>query len=159
MSHRQASILNMSTNLMQVNINIMKQFYCNSNKFNLSQTCIGHILDHIEAYARHGFKCTIGNTEKLLFPRLGAMALDTMERYKYFGLRSVRACGICRLRKGRSVTRDASRHDTQHVQSLLHRATADAIGAPARQGRKRSREKLMRHGVEQNSLVMHKTLF
>jgi len=84
-------------------------------KHHVVQVCIGHILDHIEAHARCGFKCTIDNTEMLLFPRLGAMALDTIERYKYFGLRSVRTCGICRLRKGRSVTRKGSRHDPQHV--------------------------------------------
>ena len=117
-------------------------------KQHVVQTCIGHILDHIEAYARHGFKCTIGNAEMLLFPRLGAMALDTIERYKYFGLRSVRACGICRLRKGRSLARESSRHDTQHVESLLQRANADVVGEQARRRRKRSRDKLMRHGID-----------
>ena len=115
-------------------------------KNHVIQTCIGHILDHIEAYALHGFKCTIGGTEMLLFPRLGGMALDTMERYKYFGLRSVRACGICRLRKGRSVTRKASRHDPEHVQTLLDSATS-AAGAAERQ---RSQEKLKRHGLNFN---------
>ena len=109
----------------------------------LIQTCIGHILDRIEAFACHGFKCIIGDTEHLLFPRLGAMALDTMERYKYFGLRSVRACGICRLRKGRSVTRDASRHDPQQVATLLHRGDTGSANE-----RKRCRETLMRHGID-----------
>ena len=96
---------------------------CTAAKQHVIQTCIGIILDRIEAFACHGFKCIIGETEHLLFPRLGAMALDTMERYKYFGLRSVRSCGICRLRKGRSVTREASRHNPEQVENLLHSAT------------------------------------
>ena len=120
-------------------------------KQHVIQVCIGHILDHIEAYARYGFKCTIGNSEMLLCPRLGAMALDTMERYKYFGLRSVRACGICRLRKGRSVTRKASRHDPQNVDNLMQMATTAGRGrGEIIRSRKRSRDKLRRHGIDFN---------
>ena len=76
------------------------------------------------------------------------MALDTMERYKYFGLRSVRSCGICRLRKGRSVMRRASRHDLQQVQSLLEMSHEQSNAEQSRLRRKRSREKLMRHGID-----------
>ena len=112
-------------------------------KQHVIQTCIGHILDRIEAFACYGFKCIIGDTEHLLFARLGAMALDTMERYKYFGLRSVRTCGICRLRKGRSVTRDATRHNPQQVANLLQRAET----GPANE-RKQCRETLLRHGID-----------
>ena len=83
-----------------------------------------------------------------LFPRIGAMALDTIERYKYFGLRSVRTCGICRVRKGRSATREATRHDPQRVSSLLQHATAPARTLHARRVRKRSRDELMRHGID-----------
>ena len=47
-------------------------------KNHIIQTCIGHILDQLEAHALYGFKCTIGDHEMLLFPRLGAMTLDTI---------------------------------------------------------------------------------
>ena len=62
----------------------------------LLQSCIGSILQIIEAQSRHGFTCRIRGKKMFLFPRLGAMSLDTPERVKYFGLRNVSACGICR---------------------------------------------------------------
>ena len=58
-------------------------------------------------------------------PCLGMLTLDTIERVKYFGLRSVRACGICRLRKGRSVMRKATRHDPEDVKQLYEIACKD----------------------------------
>ena len=90
-----------------------------------SQTCIGHVLDVIESRARTGIKCKIGNEVMALFPRLGAMSLDSPERVKYFGLSNFHSCGICRLRKGRSVTRRSTRHDPTQISRLYEEATAD----------------------------------
>ena len=56
-------------------------------KHYLLQQCIGHILSSIESRARYGFKACIAGIDRILFPRLGAMSLDTKERVKYFGLR------------------------------------------------------------------------
>ena len=112
------------------------------------QTCIGHVLDCIEARARHGFRCTIDNERMLFFPRVGAIGIDTPERVKYFGLRSVRSCGICRLRKGRSVMRVATRHDGGVIRTLYDRATANVRTRPLQRRRKRARETLKRHGLD-----------
>ena len=83
-----------------------------------------------------------------LFPRLGAMALDTMERYKYFGLRSIRSCGVCRRRPGRSASRSATRHNGKHIKNLYVTANADARTMEAIRTRKRARDKLLRHGFQ-----------
>ena len=89
------------------------------------QTCIGHVLKCINNWANHGFCGKIGSTKMHFFPCLGMLTLDTPERVKYFGLRSVRACGICRLRKGRSVMRKATRHDPEDVKRLYETACSD----------------------------------
>ena len=82
-----------------------KQTYKDAS-FHVQQTCIGHILKLIERYAQHGFRGSLHGIEMLFFPRLCAMTLDTMERVKYFGLRSIHSCGgHCTLRNGRSATR------------------------------------------------------
>lgn len=44
------------------------------------QSCIGFVLDAIEARAKYGFKCTIGGETMVLFPRLGCISLDTPEK-------------------------------------------------------------------------------
>jgi hypothetical protein len=112
------------------------------------QTCIGHVLDCIETRARYGFMCDIDNKRMLLFPRLGAMSLDTPERVKYFGLQSLRACGICRgPRAGRSSTRSGTRHDPVHISRLYTQANAVARTLPTIRERKRRREQLQRHGL------------
>ena len=81
----------------------------------------------------------------LLFPRLGALALDTIERVKYFGLRNVASCGICRRRIARSATRRATRHDPRHVKEMydLSHSTSQVQGR-----RKRARDQLKRHGLD-----------
>ena len=79
--------------------------------FHMMQECIGKILECIESRAEHGFTCRIGGSERLFFPRLGAMSLDTIERVKYFGLRNVRSCPYCTLRNGRSASRRSRRQD------------------------------------------------
>ena len=76
------------------------------------------------------------------------MSLDTPERVKYFGLRNVRSCGICRLRSGRSVTRRSTRHDPDEIKNLYEIATADAQSRRHISHRKRAREKLKRHGFD-----------
>lgn len=74
------------------------------------------------------------------------MTLDTPERVKYFGLRSVRTCGTCRLRRGRSVTRRATRHDANELSISLSQANAIARTRPTITNRKRVRDQLSRHG-------------
>ena len=110
------------------------------------QECIGAIIQCIERRARHGFTCIIGGRERLCFPRIGAMTLDTIERVKYFGLRNVRSCGFCRLRNGRSSTRKSSRQDPQLLSLLFGWATGDASTRVRISQRARAREKLLRHG-------------
>ena len=88
------------------------------------QTCIGHVLKCINNASRHGFWGNIGPAKMHFFPCLGMLTLDTPERVKYFGLRSMRACGICRLRKGRSVVRQATRHDPEQIEKLYDIACA-----------------------------------
>lgn len=84
------------------------------------QEAVGFVLRAIEQAARFGFVATIGGSDMLLFPRIGALPLDTPERADYFGLRSMRACGICRFRSGRSAARQgARRHDPAEIVSLL----------------------------------------
>ena len=100
------------------------------------QKTIGFLLASIEARTQFGFLCNIGSDMFKFYPRIGAMSLDTMERVKYFGLRSVRACGICRLRKGRSVTRKATRHDPVTVAQLYDQANADVRGKDNKRQRK-----------------------
>ena len=113
------------------------------------QTCIGHVLDCVENRARHGFRCRIGEDDMLLFPRIGVLSLDTMERVKYFGLRSVNACPICRKRKGRSITRQATCHNPEEVDQLYSLANVpdeDTRTRPLQHTRKRARDRLARHG-------------
>ena len=76
------------------------------------------------------------------------MALDTVERVKYFGLRNYHSCGICRLRKGRSVTRRSTRHHPVHIANLYKAATAEAQSLRHKSRRKRLRETLTRHGFD-----------
>lgn len=113
-----------------------------------SQTCIGHVLDVIESRARTGIKCKIGNEVMVLFPRLGAMSLDSPERVKYFGLSNFHSCGICRLRKGRSVTRRSTRHDPTQISRLYEEATADVRTRPLQRIRTRKRKQLARRGFD-----------
>ena len=103
------------------------------------------ILKRIEAHAENGFRCTIGSKVMRLFPRLGAMTLDTIERVKYFGLRNVSSCGICRKRWGRSATRQATEHDPAQITSLYDVATARS---QLNGRRKRARDQLKRHGLD-----------
>lgn len=92
---------------------------CTKARHHVLQTCIGHVLRCINNSSRRGgFLGTIGPTKTHFFPCLGMLTLDTPERVKYFGLRSNRACGICRLRKGRSVVRESTRHDPEQVKRL-----------------------------------------
>ena len=93
---------------------------CVKARHHVLQTCIGHVLKCINNSSRHGFLGNIGPTKIHFFPFLGMLTLDTIERVKYFGLRSVRACGICRLRKGRSVVRKATRHDPEQIKRLYN---------------------------------------
>ena len=90
------------------------------------QECIGSVLRLIEKRATHGFTAIIAGEKKTFFPRLGAMTLDTKERVKYFGLRSDRTCGFCRLRLGRSVTRKATRQDEPLHKLLMEWAGENA---------------------------------
>ena len=119
-----------------------------SARAHVLQTCIGYILEMIEAQARHGFKCSIGNTTMSIFPRVGTMSLDTVERVKYFGLKNISSCGICRRRKGRSATRSATTHCPNTIAELYTIANIDARTRDAQHLRKRARDQLGRHGLE-----------
>ena len=90
----------------------------------LLQTCIGHVLKCINNSSRLGFLGNLGPTKMHFFPCLAMLTLDTPERVKYFGLRSMRACALCRLRKGRSVVREATRHDPEQIKRLYDVACA-----------------------------------
>ena len=112
------------------------------------QTCIGRVLDCIEARARHGFQCNIGDQTMLFFPRIGVMSLDTPERVKYFGLQNKQSCAICRKRKGRSAARTATCHSPEQVAELLACANEEVHTRPLQHRRKRARERLARHGLD-----------
>ena len=102
----------------------------------------------IEAAALHGVVCRIGKKTKHLFPRLWAMTLDTPERVKYFGLRNVRSCGICRLRAGRSSARTSTLHDPNEIKNLYQVATTEVGTRSNILRRKRARDTLQRHGFD-----------
>lgn len=110
------------------------------------QTCIGHIIDKIEAQARYGFRCEIGGDTMVCFPRLGVMALDTPERVKYFGLRSKLACAICRKRKGSSAFKQNVCHRPSEISELYTTANGEAHTRSQLRTRKRARDRLERYG-------------
>lgn len=112
----------------------------------LRQECILKVIQCIEKRAEHGFLCRVDDRVRWYFPRLGAMSLDTKERQAYFGLRSVRACGLCRLRNGRSANRRASRHDTDVIDLLFNWANSDTHTRVGISQRARARASLQRHG-------------
>ena len=103
----------------------------------------------LENAARDGFTARIG-TEKMRFhPFLAAVRVDSKERKTYFGLKSDRACAICRFRKGWSSLRKGTRHSKEHVRRLWNLAIdtpttrrRNALG----RAQKRAREQLQRHG-------------
>ena len=73
------------------------------------------------------------------------MTLDTIERVKYFGLRSVSYCGICRNRCGRSCTRLATCHNPKEIEENYELAhMSSRMGGR----RKRARDQLHRHGLD-----------
>ena len=91
------------------------------------QQAVGFVLRAIEKASMFGFLAQIGGSSMLLFPRVGALPLDTPERVDYFGLRSMRSCGICRFRSGRSAARrGARRHDPTEIASLYDTGTCFA---------------------------------
>ena len=81
-----------------------------------------------------------------LFPRLGAMSLDTKERIKYFCQRNVRSCGYCRLRNGRSVTRRATRQDKDLLNLLWDWTDSRVNTRVTISQRAKAKKKLARHG-------------
>ena len=112
----------------------------------LLQQCIGKVLTCIENRAEHGFECLLDGQQALLFPRIGAMTLDTPERVKYFGQRNVRSCGYCRLRNGRSCTRKATRQDSALMKLLFGWANREVHTQVRISQRSKARAKLLRHG-------------
>ena len=110
------------------------------------QECIGHVLDLVEKRSVHGFTAVIAGGIKKFFPRLGAMTLDTKERVKYFGLRSDRTCGFCRLRLGLSVTRVSTRQDAALLDLLMNWSEKNAVGRSEISQRSKARKKAKRHG-------------
>ena len=74
------------------------------------------------------------------------MSLDTKERVKYFGQRSDRACGYCRLRNGRSAMRGSKRQDPDIMKLMFRWATVQANTRTTISQRSRARSTLLRHG-------------
>ena len=116
--------------------------------FYLLQTCIGKVLTVIERYATHGFTAFIGANRQVLYPRLGAMTLDTPEKVKYFGLRSNRSCPYCRLRNGRSNARVARHHDPVDILRKFQLARSTAHTRVSISLRAKARESLHRQGFK-----------
>ena len=114
----------------------------------LRQECIARIVQCIERRSQHGFLCCVDGRVRWYFPRLGAMSLDTKERQAYFGLRSVRTCGTCRLRNGRSVCRRARRQDPDVIRLYFNWATSHTRTAVGISQRARARASLERHGFQ-----------
>ena len=110
------------------------------------QECIRVIVQCIERRAQHGFLAQVDGREHWYFPRLGAMSLDTKERQVYFGLRSVRACGICKLRNGRSACRRASRQDPDVINLYYNWANKETHTQVGISQRAQARARLLRHG-------------
>ena len=120
--------------------------YANA-QFHVLQECIGAIVQQIEVRAKNGFFCSVEGEERLLFPRIGAMSLDTKERVKYFGQRSNRACSFCRLRNGRSILRNSRRQDPDILKVLFQWAhLSDVHTQVLSSQRARARATLLRHG-------------
>ena len=116
-------------------------------QFHVLQECIGALLQKIEVRAKNGFCCSVGGENLLLFPRMGAMSLDTKERVKYFGQRSNRACSVCRLRNGRSILRRSKRQDPDIMKLLFRWANmSDVHTRVLSSQRARARATLLRHG-------------
>ena len=114
--------------------------------FHILQECIKYIVERIETLAKHGFTCWLNGVKRLLFPRLGAMSLDSKERTKYFGQRSHRACSFCRLRNGRSIFRGSRRQDPDIMNLLFRWANSDAHTRVTISQRAQARATLLRHG-------------
>ena len=131
---------------MEVSDAIAKGENYNRASHYLLQTCIGKVVEYIERRSRHGFRCRISGEDKLYFPRLGAMTLDSPERVKYFGLRNLRSCGTCRLRNGHSASRQSTRHDGDTIHTWLRMATNDTHVRADITARSSIRAKLKRHG-------------
>ena len=123
-------------------------------KHYLLQQCIGHILSSIESKARYGFKACIAGIDRILFPRLGAMSLDTKERVKYFGLRSDRTCGFCRLRHGRSASRKSTRHDATIMNLMFGWATRENCNKVQISQRSKARKSLKRRGWDYKKICL-----
>ena len=85
----------------------------------LRQSCIGAIIDVIEACGEGGFRCQLYGsnghaTERLLFPVLAKMEFDTKERFKFFCCARQRACAIgSGVRKGHSALRVCTHHSSR----------------------------------------------
>ena len=113
------------------------------------QKCVGAILAVLESVAQNGFKARLGKHVLRLHPYLVAVRVDSKERKNYFGLKSDRACAICRFRKGWSSLRKGTSHGRRHIQRLWRLAVDTPTlprGSPARRAQKRAAEQLHRHG-------------
>ena len=93
-----------------------------SARAHIFQECIGAVLDVLESVARDGFTARVGAEKMRFHPFLAAVRVDSKERKTYFGLKSDRACAICRLRKGWSSLRKGTRHGKEHIRRLWNLA-------------------------------------
>ena len=115
-------------------------------KHELLQRCMRAIMLVIEDTGMRGFKCKLPEktqdgkyTERMLFPFLTRMEIDTKERTKFFCLAREHACGIgSGPRQGhsnfRTCTPHSTRDDTGHKK---HTATRDGEDCAAARSLKR----------------------
>ena len=101
----------------------------------------------IEKSAVNGFKCTLNDSEWVLFPVLAKMELDTKDRYKFFGCARERACMIgSGPRKGHSALRPCTPHSSRDDHEHLLKIVSGEI--PAAEDRvSEVAASLMRRGV------------
>ena len=127
-----------------------KEFYKSSfsttAKFYIRQQAIGAIIRVLETAASRGVlcrmcKCSGGEVDLLLVPRLMAMNIDQPEAQLFFGMTNRQSCSKCRRRKGYSALRHGSFQERSEIR-LLYTIYAQNEGDM----KIRAAEKLVRRG-------------
>ena len=104
-----------------------KEFYkskfSTTAKFYIRQQAIGAIIRVLETAASSGVlcrmrKCSGGEVDLLLVPRLMAMNIDQPEAQLFFGMTNRQSCSKCRRRKGYSALRHGSFQKRSEIRLL-----------------------------------------
>ena len=115
----------------------------------LVQRCIGAIVKVINASAANGFMCVLHNKEGVtcvwhMYPTWVRSELDTKERYKFFGSKRQRGCGIgSGPRRGRSLFRPCTPH-AERASEIERQRKLVVAGGPGADAAERS---LSRRGL------------